>query len=769
MKLKLKILGISFLIFTCITHIHAINFEGTKWISVDETLVKTNQWICFRKSFDLKKKETSAQLHIAVDSKYWLWVNGKMVVFEGELKRGPNPEDTYYDKVEIAPYLKKGKNTIAILMWYWGKEGFCHNSSGKPGLLAKLVLKNRQIESDETWKAKIHPAYGESSPPYPNLRLPESNIHFDARKDINGWEKNEYADTKWSFAKVVGIYPCSPWNKVYERPFPNWYDSGILQYDSISYKNDSNNLIINAKLPRNMSITPYLKIKSEEGKLIDIRTDNYKGGSEYNVRAEYITKKGEQEFEAFNYVNGHHVIYTLPKGIEIIDIGYRETRYNTKHVGKFECNDEFYNKLWVKALNTMNLNMRDAIQDPDRERSQWWGDAVTIAGEIYYSCDSNGVKIINKAIRNLVDWQKPDGVLYSPVPTGKWDKELPAQMLASIGKFGFWNYYVYTGDKEIIRYVYPAVKKYLSLWTLDSRGLVNHRSGDWDWYDWGNNIDIPVMENAWYSLALEGAYNMAILLNYNDDASAYAKEKETITKAVKYCLWNGREYKSPGYKGHTDDRANGLAVLAGFADEEKWQSIRHFLNGYANAGPYMEKYILESFFQQGDAKSGLDRMKRRYEYMVNSELTTLWEDWSIGGSGGGSINHGWAGGPLILLSQYVAGVQPIDAGWKSFIIKPQLGDLEWVNCTVPAGNKTISVKIIKSSNTFDINVDNSLKCRYIVAIPKITNAKKITINDKKYDIKAFEKLNTKNISFQRTDSDYLYINTDMQKLKITVN
>jgi hypothetical protein len=331
------------------------------------------------------------------------------------------------------------------------------------------------------------------------------------------------------------------------------------------------------------------------------------------------------------------------------------------------------------------------------------------------------------------------------------------------------RYYKYTGDKETIRYIYPTVKKYLSLWTFDSNGLVNHRTGDWDWYDWGNNMDIPVMENAWYSLALESAYNMALLLNYKDDASAYAQKKETIKKAVNSCLWNGREYRSPAYKGNTDDRANGLAVLAGFTDKEKWQSIRHFLNGYANAGPYMEKYILESFFQQGDIKSGLDRMKRRYEYMVNHEFTTLWEDWRIGGSGGGSINHGWAGGPLTLLSQYVAGIQPGDAGWKSFIVKPQLGDLEWVNCTVPAGDKTISVKINRTSKTFEINVENTLKCTYIVAIPKITNAEKVTINDKEYDMAVFMKLNSKNISFQYADNDFMYINTDLQQLKITVH
>jgi len=764
-----KIVKISILIVFWFNQLYAIDFSGMKWISIDESLVKSNQWICFRKNFNLNENKGPANFYIAVDSKYWLWINGKMVVFEGELKRGPTPQDTYYDKVDVSSFLKKGNNTIAILVWYWGKDGFCHKNSGKPGLLAKLVLNKQQINSDESWKVQIHPAYGDGAPPYPNPRLPESNIHFDAQKDIAGWEQYDYDDKHWDFARVGGIYPCSPWNKLIERPIPNWYDSGILQYDSVSYQNDSAHLIVKARLPRNLSITPYLKIRSDGGKLIDIRTDNYKGGSEYNVRAEYITKSGEQEFEAYNYVNGHQVIYTLPKGTGVISLGYRETRYNTKHIGKFECNDDFYNKLWIKAKNTMNLNMRDAIQDADRERSQWWGDAVIVSGEILYSCDTNGIKLIKKAIKNLVDWQKPTGVLFSPVPTGKSYKELPAQMLASIGKFGFWNYYLYSGDSATIRYVYPSVKRYLSLWALESNGLLIHRSGDWDWYDWGNNIDATVMENAWYCLALESAYNMALLLDLKDDALVYSQKMQLIKHAVNSFLWNGHEYRSPNYKGNTDDRSNGLAVLAGFADHEKWQSIRHFLNGYANAGPYMEKYILESYFQQGDVNSGLERMKNRYEYMVNHEYTTLWEDWRIGGSGGGSINHGWAGGPLSLLSQYIAGIRPLEAGWKLFIIKPQLGNLKWVNCTVPAANGIIDVRIHQTDRSFDLKAVNTLQCNYIVAIPKVAGFQKININDKEYDSLSLLKLNSGNVSFKEADDDYWYLKTNLQQLEIVVN
>ena len=744
-----------------------VSLDGTKWISVSEEQFAPNQWICFRKSFDLQREVASAPFYIAVDSKYWLWINGELAVFEGGLKRGPNPDDTYYDKVDISSYLKKGENTVALLMWYWGKEGFCHKDSGKPGLLAKLVLGNTQINSDETWKAAVHPAYGETGEPYPNYRLPEANIRFDARNDLIGWEKPHFDDSQWASASVLGSYPCQPWNILHERPFPNWYDSGIIAYEDVTQTNENGRQIVTGKLPRNISITPYLKIRSEAGKLIDIRSDNYKGGSEYNVRAEYITTSGKQEFEAFNYINGHSVIYTVPEGVEVVAVGYRETRFPTQHIGKFECSDEFFNKLWVKSLNTMNMNMRDAIQDPDRERSQWWGDAVIVSGEMLYSCDENGHKLINKAIRNLVDWQKPDGELYSPVPAGSWDKELPLQMLASIGKFGFWNYYLYTGDKELIEYVYPHVKKYLSLWSLDGKGLVNHRAGGWDWSDWGDNIDEAVLDNGWYSLALESASNMASLLGFQEEAQAYDRIRETIKEAVNRHLWNGKEYRAPGYTGNTDDRGNGLAVLAGFTDEQQQESIRRFLNGYANASPYMEKYVLESYFVSNNATEGLERMKNRYRYMVDHELSTLWEDWQIGGAGGGSINHGWAGGPLILLSKYIAGVAPLEAGWRSFIVKPQTGNLSWAKCVVPVGSETIETEWRKSEEGFDIQVRTSLKNNYIVAIPINEKITEIAINGKKTAFPQIKNMKG-NVRFEKIEDNCLYLSSKEQDLRVVV-
>jgi len=437
-----------------------------------------------------------------------------------------------------------------------------------------------------------------------------------------------------------------------------------------------------------------------------------------------------------NYINGHHIIYTFPKSVKVISVGYRETAFNTQHIGSFRCSDNFYNKLWDKALNTMNLNMRDAIQDPDRERSQWWGDAAIISGEILYSCDNNGVKAIKKTINNLVDWQKPDGTLFSPIPSGSWDKELPQQMLASIGKYGFWNYYYYTGDIETLKHVYPAVKTYLSLWRLDENDLVEHRSGGWDWADWGDNIDVAVLDNAWFCLALESAINMAHIIKDENYASFCDSIRKRIIAAVRKNFWTGKYYHSPQYKGITDDRANGMAILAGFSTSEQETHIREFLKDRYSASPYMEKYILESYFVRNDINGGLARMKQRYQNMVNSNLTTLWEDWRIGGSGGGSINHGWAGGPLTLLSQYVAGISPFEVGWKKILVHPQLGDLKWVKCTVPVGNKTIMIGVEKEGNTQTITLHNMTSKACVVAVPR--NVKSLVIDGKAYPLSSLK-------------------------------
>lgn len=58
-----------------------------KWISKQYYQSETNSWLAFRKDIDIEKVPASLIARIAVDTKYWLWINGEPVVYEGGLKK----------------------------------------------------------------------------------------------------------------------------------------------------------------------------------------------------------------------------------------------------------------------------------------------------------------------------------------------------------------------------------------------------------------------------------------------------------------------------------------------------------------------------------------------------------------------------------------------------------------------------------------------------------------------------------------------------------
>ena len=675
-----------------------------------------NQWFCFRKEFDLPEKRGPWKAKIACDSKYWLWVNGKLIVFEGQLKRGPSPSGCYYDLVDLESYLQKGENSIAILLWYFGKQGFSHRDSGSPTLLFQLGEGSQSIVSDSGWRALRHPAYGDTVDPKPNYRLPESNIRFDARDDIAGWEVLGYDDSQWAPAIEIADPRGDLGKEFVERPIPCWKDFGLRTYvNANEFPQVAQGQTLVGKLPYNAQVTPYLQVEAKAGLRIGMQTDNYRGGGAPNVRAEYITRDGVQDFESLGWVSGHEVHYSIPAGVKILSLKFRETGYDTEFTGNFDCDDPELNELWKKAQRTLYVTMRDTYMDcPDRERAQWWGDEVIELEEAFYALDPASHHLARKGILELAQWQKPTGQLYSPVPAGNWDKELPTQMLASIGKYGFWNYYRHSGDRRTIEKVYPAVRRYLELWEVDEHGLVVSRKGDWTWGDWGENKDMPLLFNGWYSLALDGYAKMSDLLGEEEEAESARSRHRQLHDSFNEKYWNGQEYRSPNYQGETDERGHALAVLAGIAKPEKYEAIRKVFATEYHASPYMEKYVLEALFKMEYPQEACTRMKHRYRAMIESPLTTLWEGWGIGkeGFGGGTYNHAWSGGPLTLMSKYIAGIEPLEAGYTRFAVRPRLGTLSRVEATVDSVAGKISLAIERSSESMSLTL----------SVPKGTSA-----------------------------------------------
>ncbi len=707
----------------------AIKLPGScwdaQWIVPDTNtnLTRPNIWICYRKAFETSDIPAHLYADIAAESKYWLWINGETVVIEGGLKRGPNPYDTYYDTIDIAPYLKKGGNLIAVLVWHFGKNSFSHKDSGQAGLIFNAVSPEISLISNSSWTAAIHPAYQTAGSPNPNFRLAEANVLFDANKDIPGWTSEVNSCASFKPVRLKGRPPVSPWNNLTPRPIPMWKDYGLKDY----VKSPSSPFVSNGKgvvcqLPYNAQVQPYFEIEAQAGLIVDIRTDDYRGGGEYNIRTCYITKEGTQAFECPAWMNGHKVIYTFPEGVRVLSLKFRETGYDTAFAGDFVCSDPFFSKLWQKASRTLYVTMRDNYMDcPDRERAQWWGDAVIEIGESFYAMSPSSHLLAKKAIHELCNWQKKDGSLYSPVPSGNWNIELSQQSLAGIGWYGIWNYYLNTGDRQTLMNAYPGAKRYIDLWQVNAEGQVSHRKTGWNWGDWGENVDMSLLEAEWYYLALKGLRAMAGVTERSGDSRYYEEKMRLIKENFRKSYWNSRykAYRSPGYKDKTDDRANALAVVAGLADIKDYPDIKKVLSTEFHASPYMEKYVLEALFLMGFEDDALTRMKKRYAEMVQSPCSTLWEGWEIGSLkyGGGTCNHAWSGGPLTLLSMYAAGIRPIKPGYEEFEVMPQLGGLTFIKCTVPSVKGSIELDIKKDEKTFSLNIKIPAGTKGVVTLP----------------------------------------------------
>jgi hypothetical protein len=56
------------------------------------------------KKSSLDQKPQNALVQIAADSKYWLWINGELAVFEGGVKRGPTPQILITTKWIFLPF-----------------------------------------------------------------------------------------------------------------------------------------------------------------------------------------------------------------------------------------------------------------------------------------------------------------------------------------------------------------------------------------------------------------------------------------------------------------------------------------------------------------------------------------------------------------------------------------------------------------------------------------------------------------------------------------
>jgi alpha-L-rhamnosidase len=193
----------------------------------------------FRKTFTLKRLPRRAPARITADSRYALYINGQ------EVYRGPirsQPRRMHYDLFDLAPYLKKGENVIAVYVIYYGRPksywmpAAANMTLGKTGVmvfeanLGKGPDGDIWLVSDASWKARKSDAWSDEGYPTTGMSVGGGIAVevLDARKLDHNWNALGYDDRAWGDAQMmpamhIGGFartkpPTDPYGPLYPRP-----------------------------------------------------------------------------------------------------------------------------------------------------------------------------------------------------------------------------------------------------------------------------------------------------------------------------------------------------------------------------------------------------------------------------------------------------------------------------------------------------------------------------------------------------------------------
>ena len=173
-----------------------------QWISAPNATAKEYGVYHFRNSFEINEIPKTFIVNVSADNRYRLFVNGQSI------GNGPARGDLYnwyYETYDIAPYLVKGKNTIAAQVWNMGVYAPVAQISNQTAFLLQGNGDAEKIaNTNKNWKVLINGAYSPCSTNNGQVLQTYMVVgpgdSVAANKYPWAWEQNNYDDHIWTNA-----------------------------------------------------------------------------------------------------------------------------------------------------------------------------------------------------------------------------------------------------------------------------------------------------------------------------------------------------------------------------------------------------------------------------------------------------------------------------------------------------------------------------------------------------------------------------------------
>lgn len=711
----------------------------------------------FRKSIDLAAKPVVYKVKVSADNRYKLFVNGQLVSL------GPARGDLFhwnYETVDLAPYLKVGKNRLAALVWNDGEYRNEAQITNRTGFIMQGSTDGEKaVNTDSSWKCIKDEGY--SSLRYYFIAGPGQLV--DMGKVSRGWKEADFDDSAWPNAAVISPgYPKGTsdagWMLV-----PSSLPQMEMRYQRIALLRKTVGMAPPPKgfpeLKKAISIPPdttvtllldqthltnaYFTLKFSKGRGAAIAIgyaetlyenpkdkdkDNHpRKGNRDEVEGKFFTgmtdsilSDGSREqaytsmfWRTYRYVQLR--IHTKSEALTIDDVYGTFTGYPFELNARFNTDNPEIKKILGIGWRTARLDAMETYMDcPYYEQLQYIGDTRLQAMISYFN--SGDDRLARNAV-NLID--------HSILPEGITMSRWPSHGTQIISTFSLWyigmlhDYWIYRPDSAFVQGKLSGTRQILDFFS--------HFQGPdgslknvpyWKFVDWvgGPGWEMgqaPIGSDgssAMLDLQLLRAYQWAGAMEARLGMAAYADIYRSKALQLKNMIQ--RKYWSPERHLFADTKekntfsqhVNAMAVLARLIRPVDLPAFSKRLlsdTTLIQCSIYFKYYLNQALVKGGLGDHYMDWLDIWREN-IKMGLTTWAEDSNL--QYARSDCHAWGASPNIEFYRTVLGIDSDAPGFKKIKIEPHLGKLTHVSGEIPHPNGKIKVAYKQTNGQWRIRI-----------------------------------------------------------------
>lgn len=353
--------------------------------------------------------------------------------------------------------------------------------------------------------------------------------------------------------------------------------------------------------------------------------------------------------------------------------------------GRFESSSDLLNWIHRATVDTMLNNLHGIPTDtPMYEKNGWTGDGMLGADMFLRNFDAN--RLFAKWLRDIADTRNADGAPLLIAPNPGWGTaRAPTWHAAYV--FIPWSLWMYTGDRQPIEEHLAGIDRYVAMEDARSPGGI----ADTELGDWVSPGTDPAGENApedkrvaatayLYGMQRRTA-GMLRLLGEDARAAWFDERADRVRDAfnARFLDRDAGRYRGEGDRGYRQAH-NLLALSFGLVPDELAGKVAAGVAADAKArgdhldtGALATKAILPVLTATGHAGEAWAIATQTsfpsWGFWRANGATSLWEHWKLASR---SRGHYFLGTIDDWLYGDVAGLRPLEPGWRRFEVKPAL-------------------------------------------------------------------------------------------------